>query len=437
MKTTLLILITLLPFLSYAVKPIYITKGSVKAMPIFISQFLTTNQIDETTAKQLVNNISNDLNDSGVFQTIDSSSIIDSKIGLSHEPAFDAWKAINVNFLVNGEVKTSGDGGMLIISFSLWDIYNETKILTSTYETEYAGITRLVHKISDELFEKITGDKGYYDTKIACITERGSPKNRIKQIAIMDYNGSNLHHLTDGKDLVLTPRFSPDNNKIIYLSYEDGFPRVYLYDLETETNRMIGTFIGMSFAPRFSPSGNQAAMSIAQSGYTNIYEIDFNSKKIRQVTDNYSINTSPSYSPDGKHIVFNSDRSGSKQLYIMNRLGQDTKRISHEQGSYSSPVWSPQGDYIAFIKTNSDLGFTLGVMKQDGSNERILTSGYLVESPTWSPSGRYILFKKSDKPTNSGFTKTRINRIDTTGFNERTLKMKGEASDPDWSKLLD
>ena len=437
MKKILIILLITLPLFSYAAKPIYITKGNIKPMPIFINQFLATNGGYQNIAKQLGNIISNDLNDSGIFKTMDSSSIIESKMGISHEPEFASWKAINANFLVNGEVTKSEDNGMFVLTFSLWDIYNETKILTSKYETEYAGIRRLAHKVSDEIFEKITGDKGYVDTKIAYISERGSPKKRIKKIAIMDYDGSNLHYITNGQDLVLTPRFSPDNTKILYLSYEDRFPRVYLYNLDTREKIMVGTFIGMSFAPRFSPSGNHAAMSIAQSGHTNIYEIDFNSKTIRQITDHYSINTSPSYSPDGKRIVFNSDRSGSKQLYIMNRLGQDINRISFNKGSYSSPVWSPKGNYIAFIKTSSDLGFTLGIMQKDGSGERILTSGYLVENPTWSTSGRYILFTKSDKPSKSGFAKKRINRIDITGFNELTLNIKGEASDPDWSKLLD
>ena len=338
--------------------------------------------------------------------------------------------------MVNGSIEKKS-GNKLIIKIALWDIYNQKNILVAEYEARYDDLRKLSHKISDQVFENITGEKGYFDTKIVYVSESGSDKKKIKRIAIMDYDGFNHKYITDGKKLVLTPRLSPKKDKMLYLSYEGKIPKVTLHDLRNGKKVVLGNFSGMSFAPRFSPIHDKALMSISKNGNTDIYEVDLHAKTLKRLTSGDYINTSPSYSPDAKEILFNSDRDGSRQLYTMDINGGNIKKISGNDGNYYSPVWSPRGDYVAFTKISGELGFSIGVMKNNGSDERILTNGYLVESPTWSPSGRYILFTRQERQDKKGVSKSKIYSIDLSGRNEKEIKTPLNASDPEWSSLLD
>lgn len=277
----------------------------------------------------------------------------------------------------------------------------------------------------------------------------------------MDQDGANHEYLTDGKDLVLTPRFSPDGKKILYLSYRDKLPKVYEMDIASKKSRLIGNFPGMSFAPHFSPDGKFAIMSVAKNGTTHIYEINLLAKTISKLTFGDSINTSPTYSPDGRYIVFNSDRNGARQLFIMNRDGSDIRRISSGSGVMAEPTWSPNNNYVAFTKISRDHGFTIGVMKANvdssdpsaENDERLITKGYLVESPSWAPNSRQIIFTRGSRPPKYNPSKSnkkgkgkedfgpsikglnKIYAIDFTGYNERIIPTPHDASDPNWSPL--
>ncbi len=425
---------------SYAIETITINRGHADPIPIAINHFDADNSANNTLGQDMTTVIMNDLRHSGLFRPISLAAFIEQKKGVDYTPLFAAWRQINANFLLNGVVTKLG-GGKLHVGFVLWDTILEKEIANSSFQITERAWRRAAHKIADEIYKQVTGEEGYFDTKVVYVSETGSPLKRIKRIAIMDYDGFNHRYLTDGKNLVLTPRFSPNADKILYLSYvKRRTPRVYMLDLKTGKETVLGNFPGMSFAPRFSPDGNEALMSIAKGGSTHIYKIDLRSMKIQRLTTGYSINTSPSYSPDGRRIVFNSDRSGSRQLYVMNADGSGVERISFGGGKYTAPSWSPRGDYIAFTKLTRGEGFTIGVMRpnspREDRGERIIASGYLVEGPCWAPNGRVIMFNRGEPSRGRAAGKTRIYSIDLTGYNEREVPTLYDASDPEWSQVL-
>ncbi len=440
-KYLLPVVLLIFTFNSYAIETISIERGHVDPTPIAINQFEANAQKEHVIAQDIINVVTNDLKISGMFRPISAAAFIEQVIGITHKPLFAAWRQINASLVLNGEILQL-PSGKLKVSFILWDTNLEKKLLGEFFEVPAPLWRRVAHKIADKIYERITGDKGYFDTRVAYIAENGPYLNRVKRIAMMDYDGANQKYLTDGKNLVLTPRFSPASDKLLYLAYVNKHkPHVYVRDLTSNKESLVGNFPGMSFAPRFSPNGQSAIMSIAQKGATHIFEIDLNSKTTRQLTTGAKvINTSPSYSPDGSKIVFNSDRSGSRQLYVMNADGSNVERISFGGGVYAAPSWSPRGDYIAFTKITSSEGFTIGVIKphalNEENNERIITSGYLVEGACWGPNGRIIMFTKGWPPKGPIAGRSRIYSIDLTGYNEREMLTPEDASDPEWSKIL-
>ena len=420
----------------YSVQTIDINRGHAEAIPFAANNFGSDEHSSQRIGRDIVHVINSNLIRSGLFKLVSKEAFIENKIGVAHKPHFGSWRQINAPILLNGNVRFLGEG-KYEVSFILWDTISERQIVSQTYSISHASYRRLAHKISDQIYQRVTGDKGYFDTKIVFVAQTGNAKRLVKRLAIMDQDGANRKLLTDGRHIVLTPRFSPKADRILYLSYANNMPRLYMRELKTGKESVLGDFKGMSFAPRFSPDGKYVIFSIAKNGATNIYEMHLRSKRMKQLTQGISINTSPTYSPDGKYVVFNSDRGGSRQLYTMNRDGSNIRRISFGAGSYVTPNWSPRGDYIAFTRVSPDFGFSIGVMKPDGSGERIITNGYLTESPTWAPNGRVIMFSREERPTKNSVLKTKIYSIDLTGYHERILPTGTDASDPEWSKLLD
>ena len=409
--------------------------GNIQAMPIAVSYFAT----DEDTKKlnlykSIPNLISNNLINSGLFKLLDRDAYMQSPEQLINQPKFRDWRIIDAQALISGKIsKKSND--KISVSIELWDVYGEKRMFGLSLSSKTKSWRRISHIISDKIYERLTGEEGYFDTRILYVSESGSQKNKIKRLAIMDQDGGNHKYLTDGKSLVLTPRFSPNQQLITFFSYSGvnaGLkPSVYLYNLTNGKIEILGEFPGMSFAPRFSPDGKDLIMSLAENGSTNIYMMNLNSRKTKQLTEGRYIDTSPSFSPDGEKIVFNSDRSGGQHLYIMKKNGKNPKRISFGRGSYATPVWSPRGDYIAFTKFTRGR-FFIGLMRPDGSEERLIAEGYLTEGPTWAPGGRVLSFFRQI-PQKDGSMKTRLFVIDITGYRERELNTPEDASDPAWS----
>lgn len=414
-----------------AVLKIDINQGKVEPMPIAVTEF-SSNLPGSMTATNIAGVITNDLQSSGLFRAINRAAFIE-KISGNALPLFANWRQINATALLSGTV--TEQGGKMDIAFRLWDVYGEQQIAGKSYSTNTQNWRRIAHMIADEIYMRLTGEAGYFDTRVVYVAETGSGKNRVKRLAIMDQDGANHKFLTDGSSMVLTPRFSPTSQQVIYMSFKSKKPSVYLRDIGTGRETLIGNFQGMSFAPRFSPDGSKAVMSVADNGNSEIYMMDLRSYSQTRLTNNPAIDTSPSYSPDSRSIVFNSDRGGSQQLYVMNSDGSNARRISFGNGRYGSPVWSPRGDLIAFTKMSGGM-FYIGVMKPDGSGERLLTQSYLDESPTWAPNGRVIIFTRQQPGSSVSQGKSQLYSVDLTGYNEHAITTPMDASDPAWSPLL-
>jgi TolB protein len=413
-----------------------INKGTVQPMPIAISPFFGERPQDGEIGKNVTQVISANLERSGLFKPIDPKAFIQTPAALrTQPPRFPDWRALNAQALVHGNVEVQSDG-RLKIEFRLWDVFGEAQMEGRVYTTAPQNWRRVAHIISDAIYKRITGEDGYFDTQIVYISESGPLQRRIKRLAIMDQDSANHRFLTDGRALVLTPRFSPTAREITYLAYVNNRPRVYLYNVDTGQQEVLGDFPGMTFAPRFSPDGNRVIMSMAQNGNSDIYTMDLRTRRVQRLTDTPAIDTSPCYSPDGSQVVFNSDRAGSQQLYVMSASGDNVRRISFGNGRYATPVWSPRGDLIAFTKiTEGD--FFIGVMRPDGSGERLLTKAFLVEAPTWAPNGRVLMyFKQNPSDSRGQGGGSRLYSIDLTGYNEREIATPADGSDPAWSALL-
>lgn len=405
------------------------TQGTIAPIPVAIPLFLGD---DAQLAGEISDVVQADLERSGLFQPLDRASFLEQVRDVNAAPRFPDWRSIKADALVVGRVVKTGDG-KVGAEFRLWDVVSGKQLAGQRFSTAQANWRRIGHLIADQVYERLTGEKGYFDTRVVYIDETGPKDKRTKRLAIMDQDGANVRLLSQGQELVLTPRFSPTNQEITYMSYTRDQPKVFIMNLETGQRELVGDFPGMTFAPRFSPDGQRVVMSLGTpDGESSIYELDLRSRQSRRLTQSGGIDTGPSYSPDGRQIVFESDREGSQQLYVMNADGSGVRRITNGDGRYSTPVWSPRGDYIAFTKQTSGR-FLIGVMKPDGSGERVLTEGYHNEGPTWAPNGRVLMFFRESQGASGG---PKIHSVDITGYNERQVATPAFGSDPAWSPLL-
>jgi TolB protein len=412
-----------------------ITRGNVEPLPVAVTDFFGKEPQAQAVGRDIARVVSADLERSGLFRAVDPRAFIQTPEALQTQPRFTDWRAIAAQALVTGRAEVQPDG-RLKIEFRLWDVIAEQQMVGLAYFTVPQNWRRVAHIIADQVYKRITGEDGYFDTRVVFVAESGPSNRRIKRLAIMDQDGANHRFLTDGSALVLTPRFSPTAQEITYLSYFNGQPRVYIFNIDTGQQEVLGDFPGMTFAPRFSPDGNNVIMSLSTGGNSEIYSMDLRTRLVKRLTNHPAIDTSPSMSPDGRQVVFNSDRGGSQQLYIMDADGRNVRRISFGKGRYATPVWSPRGDLIAFTKILENT-FYIGVMRTDGSGERLLSQSFLDEGPTWAPNGRVLMFFRQTPADASGKgASVRLHSIDLTGYNLREVVTPTDASDPAWSPLI-
>lgn len=415
---------------AHAALSIEVRGANIEPLPIAIPHMLPGTG-DTDYAARISDVVAADLERSGFFKALERGTFLEKITNPNVAPRFDDWKAIDAKALVTGSVSVSG--GQITAQFRLWDVFGSEQIEGQQFSTTEENWRRVAHIIADAIYERLTGEKGYFDTRIVFVDESGSKQQRRKRLAIMDQDGANVRFLTNGEDLVLTPRFSPTSQEVTYMSFVPGSqPKVYLLNIETGQREIVGNFPGMTFSPRFSPDGQRIIMSLQQDGNANIYSMDLRSGATSRMTSSASIDTSPSYSPDGRFIVFESDRGGRQQLYKMAADGSGQERISFGNGVYSTPVWSPNGEWIAFTKREEGK-FLIGVMKPDGSGERILTEGFHNEGPTWAPNGRVLMFFR-ETPGAAGGPK--LWSVDVTGYNEQIIPTPGFSSDPAWSPRI-
>lgn len=411
-----------------------ITQGQMDPIPTAIVDFTGSGDALSEVTQGMGQVISANLQRSGLFKPIDKAAFIQENLTVNTPPRYGDWRAINAQVLVVGSVTASPDGRTRV-DFRLFDVFAEKQLAGMAYYTTPRNWRRIAHIISDAIYERITGEKGYFDTRIVYVAETGPAKKRIKRLAIMDQDGANQRYLTDGRSLVLTPRFSPSTAEVAYLSYARNTPRVYVLNVDTGQSRVVGQFPGMTFAPRYSADGQALVFSMAKDGNSDLYKMDMRTRRVTRLTNHPAIDTSPSYSPDGKQLTFNSDRGGTQQIYVMDADGDNVRRISRGEGRYGTPVWSPRGDLIAFTKMQGG-EFFIGVMRTDGSGERLVSKSYLDEGPTWAPNGRVLMFFRQEPTRGKREGKTRLYAVDLTGYNMREVPTPTDASDPAWSPLL-
>jgi len=379
--------------------------------------------------------IANNLRSSGLFRPVERAAFIQSAEAAAATPRFQDWRVIGATALVTGRVVESG--GASRVEFRLWDVLPEQQALGTAYNTTSANWRQVAHIISDDIYKRMLGEDGYFNTRVAYVSETGPRDRRVRRLAIMDQDGENHRFLTDGRFQALTPRFHPNAQQIAFMSYERNEPRVYLFNLQSGRQEALGSFGGMTLSPRFSPDGRSVVLSAMRGGDANIYLVDLGSRRERQLTSGAGLDVSPSFSPDGAQIVFNSDRGGDQQLYVMGAGGGGARRISFGNGRYATPVWSPRGDLIAFTRIARGQ-FAIGVMRPDGSGERILSEGWSMEAPTFAPNGRVLMFHRETQSRGArgeGYS-ARLASIDIAGFNERPVPTPTDATDPSWSPLL-
>ena len=427
---------------SFALVKIDITRGNLEPLPVAVSNFYLDNPEKFSSElkrlkldKKISQVIKNNLKRSGLFNILDPKSYIQSPKIAHLKPRFEDWALIKSQIMVSGKLIIDSNK-RLRVEFRLWDVVGAKEIEGLALFATPDSWRRIAHIISDKIYQRMTGETGYFDTRVIYVAETGPKNQRVKRLAIMDQDGANNKYLTLGNELVLTPRFNPTAQMITYMSYFKNLPRVYMLNIETGIQEVVGDFPGMTFAPRFSPDGKKIIMSFAKNGNSDIYAMDIATRIVEQLTSHPSIDTSPSYSADGNYITFNSDRSGRQQIYVMKSDGSKVKRISFGQGLYGTPVWSPRGDLIAFTKIYKGK-FYIGVMRSDGSGERLLTENFYQEAPSWSPNGRVLIFYRETAAGKKGVgASSKLWSIDLTGYNEKKIITPTDASDPAWSGLL-
>ena len=410
--TAFLVFIVQAPRPAVALIELDVTQGNIEPMPLAIYDFLGTSEEGRKYGRDITGVISSDLERSGLFKPLEKEAFIEKITKFNKAPRFGDWRIINAQALVTGQIVMQKDG-RLKAEFRLWDVLAQKQVAGVQFFASPGNWRRIAHQISDTIYQRLTGEKGYFDSRVVFIDETGPKTKRVKRLSIMDQDGYNISNLTGGNALVLTPRFNPTAPEVTYMSYAGGEPRVYLLNIETRQRELVGQFPGMTFAPRFSPDGEKIIMSLQRGANANLYAMDLRSRTTTRLTNTAAIDTGPSFSPDGNQITFESDRGGSQQIYVMNADGTNQRRISFGKGRYSTPVWSPRGDWIAFTKITQGQ-FVIGVMRPDGSGERVLSEGFHNEGPTWSPNGRVIMFFREPRGEDSG---PALWSVDLTGRN--------------------
>ncbi len=412
-----------------------IVAGGVEPTSIAVQKFETSGNVSNSDAKMLRQVVEADLKRTGLFRIVNHDAFPEF-VKMNEMPNFKSWDAIKTQALVQASLKPEGKDSYKL-EFYLWDVKGQEQIEAQSLVASKKSVRRLAHIMADAIYERLTGEIGYFDTQIVFIAETGPVDNRVKRMAIMDQDGFGMRYLSDKKTFVMSPHFSPNMSTVVFLSYRNDDPTVWMLDLETGDQTKLGSFGGMSFAPRFSPDGNRVALSLVKNGYTNIYEYNIAEKSLKQLTFGNHIDTSPSYSPDGRYMAFNSDSTGSQQIHVLDLKTGKNKRITFGAGRYATPAWSPDGNYIAFTKI-ADNTFYIGVMNTEGRHEKILAGGWYMEAPSWAPGSRRLVYYETEQAADGEERISHIRSVDITGQNLYDIELKDGINgvEPTWSPKL-
>ncbi len=399
---------------------------SIPAMPTAQVVSTAAGPTDQLGTK-LAQVVEDDLRNTGLFKTRGPTAVRGIAYSEVTAPNYAGWSGNQA--IIQGYVRANGNGSLTVGCY-LYDVALQSELVRQGFVVSPADWRRAAHKCADAVYSKLTGEGPYFDSQVVYVAETGPKNKRRKQLAIMDQDGANHRFLTNGQSIVLTPRMSPRQNAIVYMSYTGRKPAIYVYDMASRQNRLLVSNVSLNFAPRFSPDGRYILFSMAQAGNTDVYRVSASGGQPQRLTNSPGIDTGGSYSPDGSKIVFESDRSGTQQLYVMNADGSNQHRISFGGGRYATPVWSPRGDLIAFTRTGGG-AFRIGVMNPSGGGEKLLTSSWGDEGPSWSPNGRVLMFFRAAQ----GSGRPDLWSVDLTGTNARRIPTPLDGSDPSWGPI--
>lgn len=450
---------------SSAALRVHITQGHVKPSPIAFVDLYGRSDSEKKIGSKFLEVMRQDLCGCGSFSAINPASFIQTSQTLLPNllPRMEDWRLIKAEFLICGFVAQHDNGYK--VSIRVYDVFRGSNILAFSVLIsngnleDHASWRRAAHMAADQIYTRITGEKGMFNTQFIYIEDlppkqiKKQKVNHLCRLKIMDQDGANDRALTKGDNLVLTPRFSPDGKTVAYLAYKTighgkhrkPVAHVYLLDIETKQQRPLltkahfdaiaqangGGQVNMTYAPHFSPDGKSICFALIINGKSAIYTMNILEGRIRRLTNHTAIDTSPDFSRDGKKIVFTSNRSGKEKIYIMNVDGSCVQRVTNGEGKYSQPNFSPRGDFIAFSKQVGNQ-FFIGVVRPNGREERLIVQSYLAESPSWSPNGRYIVFTRQASPKSP----QKICMIDLTGYFMKEMNTNRNAFDCAWSPLL-
>ncbi len=420
---------------AFAELKVDIIAGATEPISVAVQKFETVGKVSSDDAAMIREVVENDLKSTGLFRIV-SHDALPEFVEMGNMPDFNLWMAVKAQVLVQAKLSAESDG-KYNLEFYVWDVNGKEQIEAQSLVASKKSARRLAHIMADAIYERLTGEIGYFDTQIVFIAETGPVHNRVKRMAIMDQDGYGLRYLSDKKTFVMSPHFSPNMQTIVFLSFKDDDPMVWTLDLDTGEQRRLGQFGGMNFAPRFSPDGSKIALSLVKNGITHIYEYDIESKSLKQLTFGNSLNTSPSYSPDGKKLAFNSDRSGNQQIYVLDLESGEVERLTYGAGRYATPAWSPDGQFIAFTKMADDT-FYIGIMDPRGRNEKILAGGWYMEAPSWAPGSRRLVYYETERALDGIERISHIRSVDITGRNVYDIELPDDVNgvEPTWSPRL-
>jgi len=441
LATLAALIVLAIPAMAQTPLVVDVTQGHLDPTPVAIPDFLGETSREAEIGADISRVIANNLETSGLFAPVSEDAFIEEITDIDLRPRFGDWRVINASALLVGRI-TIDENDRMLVAFRLWDTATEQQMSGLQFVTSPDNWRRIAHKVSDAVYERMTGETGYFDTRIVYVSEGEGPNGEpIRRLAVMDQDGANPSFLTDRSYMALLPNYSPSAQQITYVSFRDGRATSYLYDLATGRQEALfdsGPSLaseGQSLSARFHPNGRELVVSAERRNGHDLFKFDLRARTLRQLTTHPADDVEPSYAPDGEQVVFSSSRGGQSQLYVMGADGETPQRITFGEGRYTTPVWSPRGDLIAFTKQLNGQ-FMLGVVAADGSGEeRILYEGYFIDTPAWSPNGRVLLFTRGDRSRQG--TSYSIWSVDLAGFNLRRLPIQGQASDPAWSPLID
>ena len=383
----LAIILLSLPLVGKAALTIEITGGVEGALPIAVVPF-DTSRLSSKLPVDLAQIVANDLNRSGVLRSL-AREKLPARPYYSNQVQYQRWRDAGQDYLVVGRVKETSPGAYNI-EFQLLDVLKKKQLLGYSLPTKKRKLRSKAHQISDFIYEKITGTKGAFDTRIAYVrVQKDASRKYVLQVA--DTDGFNAQNVLESDEIIMSPSWSPDGKSLAYVSYENDRPEIYIQHLATARRSKVSGFRGLNSAPSWSPNGKYLALVLSKDGSPDIYTLNTTTKRLKRLTTHRAIDTEPIWSRDGRSIIFTSDRSGPPQLYRVGVDGGRPKRLTFE-GSYNSAAsLSPDGKYIAMV--HNDRGsYKIAQLERETGNLTVLTEGSLDESPSYAPNGKMVLY---------------------------------------------